>query len=98
MAEYIPGPNHVLVQGQIEKTSSKYDESFFTDVKLPSDSPYEAPAHVTIRSTKPIGKTGQDFEAVCVLGGYLRTFEYTDKSSGERLKGRTVNMSLRLVE
>ena len=98
MAEYIPGPNHVLVQGQIEKSSSKFEENFYTDITLPANSPYDPPAHVTIRSIKPIGKVGSEFEAVCQLGGYVRRYEYTDKSTGQRVQGRTVNMSLRLVE
>ncbi len=97
MSEYSSLPNHVLVSGQIEKTSSKYEENFYTDIMLPSNSPYELPGHVTVRSSKPIGKAGDEFEALCQIGGYLKTYEYTDKT-GERVKRRAVNMSLRLDE
>lgn len=90
--------NHCVISGRIESSSRKFEESFYTAVLLPADSPFDKPGLVEIRSSRPLGKAGTDFEGVCRCGGYARFWNYLDKNTGETEKRRQITNSFVFVE
>ncbi|ENU8965148.1 DNA-binding protein G5P [Salmonella enterica] len=72
---------------------------YYTTVVSPAADAYSYPPVVRIKSKKSLGRIGDEIMDVhCRITGYERSFPYTDKQTGEQIKGYNVDMLLELLE
>ncbi|EJA5110867.1 DNA-binding protein G5P [Salmonella enterica] len=72
---------------------------YYTTVVSPAADAYSYPPVVRIKSKKSLGRIGDEImDAHCRITGYERSFPYTDKQTGEQIKGYNVDMLLELIE
>lgn len=74
------------------------DATFYTSVTAPAVDHFSKPAVVEVRSKRPLGVVGQEVTLNCVLGGYARRVEGTNKRTGEVFDYYTADHTLSLVE
>lgn len=91
----------VLIRGRIlsrRSITTQQGKLWLTLVAMPAPDPYSHPATVEVKSDKALGQSQDDVEVLCRLGGSRRTFQVTDKETGERLTVATADNSLTAVE
>ncbi|WP_147694514.1 hypothetical protein [Vogesella mureinivorans] len=90
--------NQATLAGRVNAVR-KADDSVFTEVTLPAPDQYSPPATVEIRSRKRLGQVGETIEVPVICGGYRgKSFQYTDKDTGERFTRRPVVNSYQAIE
>ena len=62
-----------------------------TLVRMPAASEYDTPATVEVVSEASIGAEGQVIEVLCSVSGRYRSYEVTDKGTGEVRTVRTAD-------
>jgi hypothetical protein len=96
-AKVIPGI--VLIVGKLQKSVIR-DDKRYSVVSMPAADEYSHPQLVEIRSSRAsLGQGGDVLTLSCRVGGFaLKPFEFTDKKSGEIVKGQKYVMTLDAVE
>jgi hypothetical protein len=88
----------VLIKGKIVQ-GRRFEKRWFTQVVMPAHDEFSSPQQVELRSAHSLGAVGELISVRCRLGGYLgRSYEVTDKESGEVRRIRNVNMTLELID
>jgi hypothetical protein len=91
-------PMTVRVLGKITRVR-RYEKSFFTTVICPAKDEYSKPQIVEIRSKARFGDTEEKCDVMAEVGGYEgKSYQVTDRETGERKSLVPVNIFLDLVE
>lgn len=90
--------NHVMVSGRISMKPRRYKtkegQMYSHIIKLPAPDAFSSPQTVEINALKSLGEKGEDVVVLCVIGGYGRSYDYTDKSTGEVSNVSTADIRL----
>lgn len=90
-------PGQVLIVGRC--VSAKRAGTLFSHlVILPAPDPYSSPATVEVLSNSRQADSEQDVRLLCRIGGYRRTYNSTDRETGEVKKVQTADNKLFVVE
>lgn len=94
---------HAFIVGRVQSKPRKYDrndgsKAVATVVVCAAPDAFSSPSRLEIRSDKPIGDVGSDFEGVVRIGGIIESFQYTDKVSGEVMRGQRPQAWFTLVD
>lgn len=96
------GLAQVFLKGRISYTrTAKTDQGrlHIAILKIPAVDQYSHPATVEISSATKLGEINDDWQGVCQVTGYPRTFDAKpDPETGEVKTVRTATISLRVVE
>lgn len=93
-----PKPLQVLVVGKVTR-SRRFEQFFYTTVICPAPDPYSKPAVIEIRSKQRLGERDEEIRVTAELGGFEgRSYQVTDKETGERRTLIPVNHFLNAVE
>jgi len=91
-------PMRVTIEGRID-AMRRWDGVRYTRVITPSPDRYTRPQVVELRSKAQLGERGEEITVAAVLGGFLRkSFQATDKDTGERTLVTPVEMTLDVLE
>lgn len=91
-------PMQVFVRGRIDSSRS-FEGVRYTSVLAPALDQYSSPQIVEFRSKQQLGQKGEEVALLGQLGGFKRkSFQATDKSTGEVRSVTPVVMTLDLVE
>lgn len=83
--------------GRIE-SASKYQDSVTTLIKTPAPDAYSHPSTIAVRSKSRLGSAGDEVTVACRIGGVPRTFNRTDKETGEVMQVRTADAYFNVIE
>lgn len=78
--------NRFAMVGRIESVKRK-DGVFYHGFLLPAPDEYSRPQFVEVRANRKLGEPGEDVTVPVSVCGFIKSFEYTDRQTGERLKG-----------
>lgn len=96
------GVAQVFLRGRISyarTTKTDNGRLFLTILKIPALDQYSHPATVEVSSTQKLGEVNDDWQGVCQVTGYPRTYDgKPDPETGEIKTVRTATISLRVVE
>jgi hypothetical protein len=88
----------VAIKGRCDRVR-RYDNRFFTVVTTPAPDEYSRPSVLEIRSNSRFVEPGDTFSCEALLSGFAgRSYQVTDKDTGERRTVNPVNLFLDLVE
>lgn len=76
----------------------KYQNVFNTRIKTPAPDAYEYPSTITLRSKQRLGAVGDEIGAEFRIGGIPRTYNRTDKDTGEVTKVHTSDHFFNVIE
>lgn len=79
--------NKGFISGRIttqRRISTSTGPLFLTVVKLPSQSEFDHPATVELRSNHKLGENGEDWQGAVNLRGMPNSYDMTDKETGEK--------------
>ena len=99
----IPGATKALKAGEVFIAGRlvevrKAGKIFLHLCILPAADSFSHPDTIEIASEKRLGDKGDDLRQVCRVGGFGRTYDSTDKATGEITKGvRTANNRLTAI-
>lgn len=72
---------------------------YLSILKIPAVDQYSHPSTVEVSSTNKLGEVNEDWQGVCQVTGYPRTYDSKpDPETGEVKTVRTATISLRVVE
>lgn len=74
----------------------KQGQFFYTLCKLPAADEYSSPNTVEIQSKNRFAETGADFNAVCKVAGYPRSYEIN--KDGDKVTVHTADHRFHLIE
>lgn len=87
-----------MLSGRVESVRS-FDNKIYTTVICPSKDAFSMPSVFEVSSKRRFCEVGQDFTPCLFnISGYVKSFDYTDKKSGEVKPGRKANVYFELVE
>ena len=90
--------NHVMVSGRIALKPRRYKTKegamYSHIVKLPAPDSFSSPQTIEINAIRQLGEKGEDIIQLCVIGGYGRSYDLTDKSTGEVTNVSTADIRL----
>lgn len=90
-------PGQVLITGRL--TAFKRAGQLFEHlIVIPAPDPYSSPATVSVLGKSRLGDQEQDVRVLCRVGGYRRSFNSTDRETGEVRKVQTADNKLFVVE
>jgi hypothetical protein len=101
LPEKKPTPMMCLVVGRLiqqRRIATNQGARVLSLVAIPSSDPYTSPQVVELESTQKIAEKDDDITVVCRVGGYRRSFKYTDKETGEVRDVVTADNRLTVVE
>lgn len=78
--------------------STKDGRRFVTVVKLPSPDEFTSPQTVEVRSMAALGDAGEVVSLKVQIGGYGRSYQVEDPSTGDKRSVQTADNSLTVVE
>jgi len=88
----------VTIKGRCDRVR-RYENRFFTVVTTPAPDEYSRPSVLEIRSAQRFAEPGETFTVDALLSGFAgRSYQVTDKDTGERRTVNPVNLFLDLVE
>lgn len=88
----------VAIKGRCDRVR-RYENRFFTVVTTPAQDEYSRPSVLEIRSDRRFVEPGDTFQCEAMLSGFAgRSYQVTDKETGERRTVNPVNLFLDLVE
>lgn len=91
-------PLNVLLIGKVIR-SRRFEQFFYTTVICPAPDPYSRPAVVEVRSKSRIGDLDDEIRVNAELGGFEgRSYQVTDRETGERRTLTPVNLFLNAIE
>jgi hypothetical protein len=70
---------------------------FNTLLRLPASDEYVTPATVEVQSAHSIGKEGETVTVTCEVGGRYRSYQVTDKLTGDQRTVRTADNILTVL-
>jgi hypothetical protein len=73
-------------------SSEAYNGNYYTEVTRAAADSFSKPSTFRLRSAQPLGQQGQMIEVICNVSGYVRHYNYTDKNTGQPLKGSEPNV------
>ncbi|MGK3122487.1 DNA-binding protein G5P [Candidatus Pantoea formicae] len=92
------GNLELTVTGKIQQVNSSEGYNY-TVLVSPAVDAYSFPPMVRIRSKKTIGRIGDEVSDLhCRVSGWKRTFNYTNKQTGQQERGSNIDMILDVVE
>lgn len=78
---------------------SEHSRIFLTILKIPAVDQYSHPSTVEVSSSNKLGEVNDDWQGVCNVTGYPRTYDSKpDPETGEFKTVRTATISLRVAE
>ena len=83
--------------GRVEHVA-KFQDSITTLIKTPAPDAYSHPSTIAVRSKSRLGAIGDEISVVCRVAGVPRTFNRTDKETGEVTKARTADHFFNVLE
>lgn len=97
------GIGRALIRGRIvaEARKGRSEDAkplYRTLIRLPAVSEYDFPPTLEVVSLYELGKKDSDFVGICKIGGYARSFNHTDKSSGNIESVKTATIVLEVDE
>ncbi|WP_199052704.1 hypothetical protein [Aquitalea sp. ASV15] len=93
-----PNANRALIVGRI-KEARRNGEFTHTVILIPAADEFSMPGVCEISSKKRLGASGDDVQVVVDVTGYFgKSFQATDKETGERVTRRPVQNVLRAIE
>ena len=91
-------PREVLIEGKVLQVR-RHEQFTYTTVICPAADVYSKPQVVEIRSKSRFSDRDEETHVTCLLGGYEgRSYQVTDRETGERRQLVPVNLFLDLVE
>lgn len=87
----------VRIVGRIDdvrRVNTSNGNPFVYLVKLPAVDAYSSPSTVRINAPQRMGEVGETFDALCLVGGYGRTYQTTDEETGRKHTVKTADNSL----
>jgi hypothetical protein len=88
----------VLIVGRIVSSKGLDKGGRMTVIVTPAPDAYSHPSTVEVKSQQQLGAKGDDVRVACMLKGYMRRFEFTDKRTGEVKQGERADHTLEAVE
>lgn len=86
-----------LVSGKLVE-ARKHAGEFFSVILAAAKDAFSPPVPLEVRSDKPLGNRDELVSVRCTIGGYRsRTFEQTDRDTGEVRRVSPVRMTLRAL-
>lgn len=96
------GIAQTFIKGRISYAraiKSEHGRIFLSILKIPAADQYSYPSTVEVSSTNKLGEVNDDWQGVCQVVGYPRTYDSKpDPETGEVKTVRTATISLRVVE
>lgn len=91
-------PMTVRVLGKVRRVR-RYEKMYFTTVICPAKDEYSKPQIVEIRSNARFADEEDKCDVICEIGGYEgKSYQVSDRDTGERKSLIPVNLYLDLVE
>ncbi|MBK6279110.1 MAG: single-stranded DNA-binding protein [Gammaproteobacteria bacterium] len=91
-------PMRVVIKGRCERVR-RHENRVYTTVITPAADEYSRPSTIEVRSAQRFAEPGEMCQFSAVLGGYAgRSYDISDKSTGERRTVHPCTMTLDLVE
>lgn len=93
-------PGQIVISGRVinrRRIDTQEGKRVLTLVRCPAPDVYSHPATLELNSVEPIGAPGDDFTVKCRISGSPRTFQATDRESGEVRTVVTANMYLHVI-
>ena len=91
----------VLISGRlagVRSISTRQGRKWLHKVQLPAPDEFTSPSVVEVRGDEKLGeRVGDVIRCKAQLGGYGRSFNFTDKETGERLRGEQITMTLDVI-
>lgn len=89
---------NVVISGKLVD-QRKHDGTFYSTLVAPAPDAYSSPMPFEVRSRKTLGSRDQVVSVPCRLGGFFRrTFDTTDRNTGEVRRVKPVIMTLDALE
>lgn len=95
-----PKLGEALVAGRIvgvRSISTQNGKLWLTLVKLPAPDEFTSPQTIELRSKDRPGSMGEDLRCKVRIGGFGRSYDKTDKDTGEQVTVRTAEVRLDIV-
>lgn len=78
--------------------SRRANQQYYTQLRTPAPDEWSHPSTVEVRSKDKLGETDDVLNLRCRLSGSVRSFQYTDRDTGERKTGFDSKVFLDVVE
>lgn len=106
MADVVESMRRTVASDAVEvKVSGKLTEvrhhgsTFFSTVLAPAKDAFSQPMPFEVRSARPVGREGEMVEVRCELSGYFgRTYDTTDKHTGEVRRVKPIGLALDVIQ
>lgn len=94
----LPANGEVRIAGRLMASRPRDGGGYYHLLVLPAPDEFSHPATVELSSNGRIGQPNEIVNVTCRISGIPNNFDYTDKSTGQRINVRSARNYLTVIE